>query len=115
MPVILATQEAEIRRTEVRSQPGQIVLETLSRKKTITKKRAGAVAQGVGPEFKPQYCKTKHSPRPPKPKNKYQQRADCSQRPRKNPCAPVTNKTGPHGMRPPTATYDLKFLSHNSD
>jgi hypothetical protein len=28
-------------------------------KKTIThtKKRAGGVAQGVGPEFKPQYCK----------------------------------------------------------
>jgi hypothetical protein len=25
-------------------------------KKTITKKRAGGVAQGVGPEFKPQYC-----------------------------------------------------------
>jgi hypothetical protein len=32
MPVILATQEAEIKRLEVRSQPGQIVLETLSRK-----------------------------------------------------------------------------------
>jgi hypothetical protein len=32
-PVILATQEAEIRRIEVRSQPGQIVHETLSRKK----------------------------------------------------------------------------------
>jgi hypothetical protein len=30
MPVILATQEAEIRRIEVRSQPGKIVLETLS-------------------------------------------------------------------------------------
>jgi hypothetical protein len=27
-PVILATQEAEIRRIEVRSQPGQIVFET---------------------------------------------------------------------------------------
>jgi hypothetical protein len=32
MPVILATQEAEIRWIEVRSQPGQIVLETLSQK-----------------------------------------------------------------------------------
>jgi hypothetical protein len=31
-PVILATQEAEVRRIEVRSQPGQIVLGTLSRK-----------------------------------------------------------------------------------
>jgi hypothetical protein len=38
-PVILATQEAEIRRMAVRSLPGQIVLETLSRgKKKITKK-----------------------------------------------------------------------------
>jgi hypothetical protein len=26
-------------------------------KKTLHKKRAGGVAQGVGPEFKPQYCK----------------------------------------------------------
>jgi hypothetical protein len=31
-PIILATQEAEIRRIEVQSQPGQIVLETLSQK-----------------------------------------------------------------------------------
>jgi hypothetical protein len=31
-PVILATQEAEIRRITVRSQPGQIVQETLSQK-----------------------------------------------------------------------------------
>jgi hypothetical protein len=30
MCVILATQEAEIRRIEVQSQPGQIILETLS-------------------------------------------------------------------------------------
>jgi hypothetical protein len=28
-------------------------------KKPITKKRAGGVAQGVGPAFKPQYCKQK--------------------------------------------------------
>jgi hypothetical protein len=33
MPVILATQEAEIRRIAVQSQPGQIVHETLSQKK----------------------------------------------------------------------------------
>jgi hypothetical protein len=31
-PVILATQEAEIRRIMVRSQPGQIVCEILSQK-----------------------------------------------------------------------------------
>jgi hypothetical protein len=45
-PVILATQEAEIRKIEVRSQPRQIV--------PITKKRAGGVSQGIGPEFKTQ-------------------------------------------------------------
>jgi hypothetical protein len=56
MPVILATQEAEIRKIEVRSQRGQTAHETLSRKyltHTHTKKRAGGVDQGVGPEFKP--------------------------------------------------------------
>jgi hypothetical protein len=36
-PVILATQEAKIRRITVRSQPGQIVHETLSRK-TLSQK-----------------------------------------------------------------------------
>jgi hypothetical protein len=36
MPVILATQETEIRRIVVQSQPRQIVIETLS--KPITKK-----------------------------------------------------------------------------
>jgi hypothetical protein len=38
MPVILATQETEIRRIAVQSQPQQIVCETLSQKKRITKK-----------------------------------------------------------------------------
>jgi hypothetical protein len=56
MPVILASQEAEIRRIMVQSQPLQMVHETLFQKKPITKKRTGGVAQGVGPEFKPQYC-----------------------------------------------------------
>jgi hypothetical protein len=37
-PVILATQEAEIRRTVVQSQPGKIVLETLSQKHPSQKK-----------------------------------------------------------------------------
>jgi hypothetical protein len=54
MPVILATQAAEIRRIMVQSQPGQIVYKTPSQK-YLTKKRAGGGAQGVGPEFKPQY------------------------------------------------------------
>jgi hypothetical protein len=57
-PVILATQEAEIRRIMVQSQPGQIVRETLSRKNP-SQKRAGRVAQGIGPEFKPQHHKKK--------------------------------------------------------
>jgi hypothetical protein len=56
MPVILATQEMKIRRTAVRSQPRQIVLETLSQK-NLSQKRAGGVAQGVGPEFKPSIAK----------------------------------------------------------
>jgi hypothetical protein len=38
MPVILATQEAEIRRISVQSQPRQIVEETLSQK-TLHKKK----------------------------------------------------------------------------
>jgi hypothetical protein len=32
MPVIVAAEEAEIRRTEIQSQPGQIVSEPLSQK-----------------------------------------------------------------------------------
>jgi hypothetical protein len=51
-PVILATQEAEIRRIEVLSQSRQIVFETLSQQNP-SQKRVRRVAQGVGPEFKP--------------------------------------------------------------
>jgi hypothetical protein len=58
MSVIIATQEAEIRRIAVQSQPGQIVQATLSRK-TLPKNRASGVAQGEGPGFKPQYHKKK--------------------------------------------------------
>jgi hypothetical protein len=54
---ILATQEAEIRRM-VQSLPRQIVRETLSRKNP-SQKRVGGVAQGIDPEFKPQYRKRK--------------------------------------------------------
>jgi hypothetical protein len=45
-PVVLATQEAEIRRIRVQSQPRQIAQETLSQKH-LTHKRTGRVAQGV--------------------------------------------------------------------
>jgi hypothetical protein len=56
-PVILATEEAEIRRIPVQSQLGEIVRETLSQKNPS--ERAGGVAQTVGPEFKPQYHRRK--------------------------------------------------------
>jgi hypothetical protein len=59
MPAILATQWAEIRRVMVQSQPREIVFKTLSQKKYISHERVGGVAQAVGPEFKPQYCKKK--------------------------------------------------------
>jgi hypothetical protein len=42
----------------VQSQPRQIVCENLSRK-SLSQKRAGEVALGEGPDFKPQYCTTK--------------------------------------------------------
>jgi hypothetical protein len=50
----LATQEAEIRRIMVQSQPRQTVHETLSQKKKKKnhKKRVAGVTQGIGPEFK---------------------------------------------------------------
>jgi hypothetical protein len=52
--IILATQEAEIRRITVQRQPGQTVYKSLSQKKK-SQKRAGGVAQDAGSEFKPQY------------------------------------------------------------
>jgi hypothetical protein len=58
MPILLATQEAEIRRIEVQSLLRQIVHETLFWKNS-SQKRSGGVAQGVGPEFKSQYGKKK--------------------------------------------------------
>jgi hypothetical protein len=61
MPVILATWEAEIRKITIQSQLGQIVGETLSQKNPSQKKRAGRVAQGKCPEFKPQDRKTKQN------------------------------------------------------
>jgi hypothetical protein len=51
MPVILATQEVEL--------GGWKPALANSSTETHPKKRAGGVAQGVGPEFKPQYWKKK--------------------------------------------------------
>jgi hypothetical protein len=56
MPVILATQEAEIRRIVVQSQPGKIVCETLSQKKKKNINKKGLMEWLV---FKPQYLKKK--------------------------------------------------------
>jgi hypothetical protein len=49
--IILATQEEEIRRIKVQSQPGQKFVRLYLEK---TQKKAGYMAQVVGPEFKPQ-------------------------------------------------------------
>jgi hypothetical protein len=46
-PIILATQDEEIRRIMVQSQPGKIVI-----LKNLHKNRTGGVAQGEDPEFK---------------------------------------------------------------
>jgi hypothetical protein len=62
MSVILATQEAEIRRIVVQTQPRQILRETLPRK-TFHKNRTGGVAQSEDPEFKLQYCKKEEAVR----------------------------------------------------
>jgi hypothetical protein len=47
MPIILATQQAEIKRNAVQSQPGQIVCKTLLKNTQHKKKRAGGVVQVV--------------------------------------------------------------------
>jgi hypothetical protein len=44
-----------------KASPRQIVSETLSGK-THHKERAGGMSQGVGPEFKLQYCKKQKKP-----------------------------------------------------
>jgi hypothetical protein len=51
---MLVTQEAEIRRIAVQSQPQANSLRDPILKKKHQKKRTGGVTQGVGPEFKPQ-------------------------------------------------------------
>jgi hypothetical protein len=55
MPVILATEEAEIRRIAVQSQPGQIVPRD-SISKNPSQKKAGGVGQAVGPELPLSLC-----------------------------------------------------------
>jgi hypothetical protein len=53
MPIILATQEVEIRRIKVQSQPRQTFHFTRSYlEKNLSQKKSGGVAQGIGPEFK---------------------------------------------------------------
>jgi hypothetical protein len=60
MPVVLATQEAEIRRVMV-SKPARAssLQDPISIKKPQkpSRERVGGVGQGVGPEFKLQYHK----------------------------------------------------------
>jgi hypothetical protein len=60
MPVILATQEAEIRRITIRSEPRQTVPRDPILKNAYHKKGTEGVTQGAGPEFKAQYCKKKN-------------------------------------------------------
>jgi hypothetical protein len=71
MLVILATQEAEIRKITVRSQPRQIVHETLSQKNS-SQKRTDGVAQGTGSEFKPWNRKKKKKKKKKKEKTSSQ-------------------------------------------
>jgi hypothetical protein len=65
-PVILATQEAEIRSVGVQSQPGANSLRDPIAKNP-SQKRAGGMAQGVGPEFNPQNRKNKKQNKTKKP------------------------------------------------
>jgi hypothetical protein len=61
--IILATQEAEIREDHnlkpAWANSSRDPYLKKKKKKKITKKEAGGMFQGVGPEFKPQYCKKK--------------------------------------------------------
>jgi hypothetical protein len=66
MPIILATQEAEIRRIKVRSQPGQTVCRTLL-KNNSSQKEADGVAQMV--ECLPSNCEAPECKTQKKKKN----------------------------------------------
>jgi hypothetical protein len=52
-PVILATQEAEVRRITVLSQPGQIVCKTLSQRNPSQRKRGVGVERWNGSRCRP--------------------------------------------------------------
>jgi hypothetical protein len=68
MPVILTTQEPEVRISTVQSQPGQIIHETLFFKKNPTQKRASGEVQAV--EHLPrQHEALSSNPSTPKPKH----------------------------------------------
>jgi hypothetical protein len=54
------SQEAEIRRITVQSQPGQIICETLF-PKNPSQKKAGGVAEATGLKFKPHFTHTQTS------------------------------------------------------
>jgi hypothetical protein len=49
MPIILAIQEAKIRRTIVQRQPGQIFVRPYPPKKNPSQKRTGGVTKGIDP------------------------------------------------------------------
>jgi hypothetical protein len=53
--LILATEEAEIRRNMVQNQPGKLFTRPYLEKTHHKNKRADGMAQGVGPEFKSRY------------------------------------------------------------
>jgi hypothetical protein len=63
IPVILATQGADIRRIMVQNQPQANSSRDPNLKKNLSQKRAGGVAQGVSPEFKCQNCQKKKKSR----------------------------------------------------
>jgi hypothetical protein len=63
MPIILATQEAEIRwfAVQVNCELSRLTVREALSQKTLHKNRGGGVAQGEDPAFKPQYHTHKKS------------------------------------------------------
>jgi hypothetical protein len=56
MPIILVTQETDQEDCGLKLPWANSLWDPISKKKS--QKMAGGVTQGVGPEFKPQYCNT---------------------------------------------------------